>query len=50
MLRNFYNCQRHTTKMSSACGLFCCVWSGMILMVYLQDLLDDYPHPVVHPE
>jgi hypothetical protein len=31
-------------------ALFFCVCAGMFIMVYLQDLLGGYEHPVVHPE
>jgi hypothetical protein len=31
-------------------ALFFCLCVGMIIMVYIQDLLENYEHPVVHPE
>ena len=31
-------------------ALFFFVCGGMISMVYVQDFLDNYEHPVVHPE
>jgi hypothetical protein len=35
--------------MTPPVALFFCLCVGTVIMVYVQDLLDDYEH-VVHPE